>query len=261
MKEILITWAFSQELNPIKKEIKKLNLRDIKFSYLSTWKGNYNMILNLTRFLEQEEDFDFIINIWVCWYKESKIDLLQVWRIKNLSNKKEIIIPHIIDFWKIESILSSENVIYNSDQLEDEKYVDMESYGFEKVCDSFNIPRIILKVPVDKVGGETKKFDFQKAERYLSENIDYKDLFKKIIDYLDKHKIKNKDLSKYNNYFNFSFTQKVIFEKLFNKFEVLTWDDFEEYFYKYIRGLEEMENSKLEAKKFLENLERFLEGK
>jgi nucleoside phosphorylase len=32
-----------------------------------------------------------------------------------------------------------------------EKFVDMESYGFEMVCDSFSLPRIILKVPVDKI--------------------------------------------------------------------------------------------------------------
>jgi hypothetical protein len=47
-------------------------------------------------------------------------------------------------------------------------------------------------------------------------------LLEKIINYLDSIKKENLDLSKYNNYFNFSFTQKIIFEKLYNKFEVLT---------------------------------------
>jgi nucleoside phosphorylase len=37
------------------------------------------------------------------------------------------------------------------DEATREKFVDMESYGFEMVCDSFSLPRIILKVPVDKI--------------------------------------------------------------------------------------------------------------
>jgi hypothetical protein len=41
--------------------------------------------------------------------------------------------------------------VYDEKKLEEEKYVDMESYGFEKVCDSFSVARVILKIPVDKV--------------------------------------------------------------------------------------------------------------
>lgn len=261
MKKILIVWALSQELNPIKKEIKKLSLRNIKLSYLTTWMGNYNMILNLSRFLEQEEKFDFIVNIWVCWYSENKKDFIQVGRVLNLWNNHESIIPNIIGFWELSSIASSENIIYKSTELREEQYVDMESYWFEKVCESFKLPRIILKIPVDKVWSETKNFDYKKAEKYLEKNINYEKLLKKISSYLEENKIENKDLSKYNNYFSFSFSQKLIFEKLYNKFEVLTWNDFEKYFYEYIRWLEKLENNKQESKKFLDKLEQYLEDK
>jgi len=261
MKKILIVWAFSQELNPIKKEIKKLLLIDTKVSYLSTWIWNYNMILNLTRFLEKEDDFDFVINIWVCWYEENKKDFIQVWRIFNLSNKKEKILPSIITFWEVEGIVTSDIVIYNDEFLNEWKYVDMESYWFEFVLEKYDIARMILKIPVDKVWEETKDFDFKKAEKYLSKNINYEELLNKIKGYLDENKKEKINLDKYNNYFAFSFTQKIIFAKLFNKYEVLIWEDFEKYFYDYTRSLDEIKNSKQESKFFLENLEKYLNDK
>ena len=261
MRRILIVWALSQELNPIKKEIKKLSLINIKVSYLTTWMWNYNMILNLSRFLEKENNFDFVINIWVCWYSNEIKDFFQVARVYNLWNKHESIIPNLINFWDLLSIASSDKVIYNTNELDWEKYVDMESYWFEKVCDSFMLPRVILKIPVDKIGKETKKFDFKKADKFLKENINYEKLLNKVISYLDKSHIVKTDLSKYNNYFAFSFSQSLIFEKLYNKFEVLTWEDFEKYFYEYIRGLEKLQNSKQESKKFLETLDKYLEDK
>ena len=259
MYNILIVSALSGELNPIKKEIKKTKFNGLNISFLSVWIWNYNMILNLTRFLENYE-VDFIVNIWVCWYKEENIDFLQVWRVKNISNNRELIVPYIFDFWKIKSISSSEKIIYDRNEIE-EQFVDMESYWFEKVCENFKLPRIILKVPVDKIWEETKNFDFKKAEKKLKDNIDYLKLLKKIENYLDKNKKEKIDLSMYYNYFSFSFTQKIIFEKLYNKYEVLTWENFEDYFLKYIRNLKEIKNKKYESKRFLENIENFLENK
>ena len=260
MKKILIVWALSKEINIVKKEIKKLKVKNLVFNFLTTWIWNYNMILNLSRYLENNE-VDFVINIWVCWYANNKKDFIQVWRVKNISNNKELIVPNIIDFWELESIASSEKVVYEIKDLLWESYVDMESYWFEKVCESFSLARIILKIPVDKVWDETKNFDFKKAEKYLEKNIDYLKLIKKIQKYLEKNNLEKVDLTKYNNYFSFSFTQKIIFKKLYNKYEVLTWEKFEEYFYKYIRNLEEIKNTKQESKKFLENLENYLENK
>ena len=248
MKKILIVCALSAELNNIKEIVKNLGLRDIKLSFFTTWMGNYNTILNLTRFLENNS-FDFIINIWVCGYKTEKIDAFQVARIYNLANLKELIVPNLIDFLSLQSIACSDKIIFDSLLIWDENFVDMESYGFELVCDSFKIPRIILKIPVDKIWDETKKFDFEKAKKYLNENIDYKLLFEKISIYLENGEEKI-DFEKYFKDFNFTFSEKEIFKKLYFRYKSLVWNDFDIYF---------EENNDLNKKLFLNNLEVFLE--
>lgn len=255
MYKILIVWALSQEINVIKDEIKKLGLRNIKTSFLTTWIWNYNMILNLTRFLEKNKDFDFVMNIWVCGYINEKKDLLQIARIFNLSNKKELIIPHLVNYWELSSISTSEKVVYDKVDLDWEIYVDMESYWFEKVCDSFSLPRIILKIPIDRVWEETIKFDFNKAKDWLEKNIDYKLLFEKIISYLENtftfQKIVHENLvfEKYKNNFWFTFSENEIFKRLYYRYLAFVNGDFEKYF---------DENKELEKREFLGVLEKYL---
>ena len=43
------------------------------------------------------------------------------------------------------------------------EYVDMESYAVEKLAEFYKIPRLIIKVPADKVWEETKNFDKKRA--------------------------------------------------------------------------------------------------
>lgn len=248
MKNILVVCALSAELNEIKQILKDAKFRDIKISFFTVWMGNYNTILNLTRFLENNS-FDFVVNIWICWYKDKKIDAFQVARIYNLSNSKEVIVPNLIDFLNLESIACSEKIVTDNNILKEEKFVDMESYGFEMVCDSFNIPRILLKIPVDKVWDETKNFDFEKAKDYLSNNIDYKTMLEKISLYLEKQQEKI-DFEKYFDIFNFTFSEKEIFKKLYYRYKSLIWSDFDTYF---------EENKLLNKKLFLKWLEEFLE--
>lgn len=274
MNKILFVSALSAELKIVKQEIKKLNIskKDLEISFFVTWMWNYKTILNLTEFLSKN-NFDFIINIWVCGYiynfENSEIDdFIQVWRVKNLSNDKELIIPNILDFWKIESIFSSEKIVYDDSILlplltreEARGWVDMESYWFELVCEKFEIPRIILKIPVDKIWEETKNFDFEKAKKKLAENINYEKLIFEIKKYLDKNNIEEKNIEKYFNRFNFSETQKIIFEKLFNKYNILVWDDFYNYFNDYLLKFKDKKIVKNDIKKFLIDLEKFLEDK
>ncbi|MDP2091052.1 MAG: hypothetical protein Q8K30_05650 [Candidatus Gracilibacteria bacterium] len=273
MYKILIVGALSQELNVVKEQIIKLALRDIKTSFLTTGIGNYNMILNLTRFLEKNNHFDFVVNIGVCGKIKTPLNsplvrgdedqffygingFIQISRIFNLSNNKELIIPHLLDFGELVSIACSEKVVYDKNDLSDELYVDMESYGFEKVCDSFSLARIILKVPVDDVGIETMNFDFNKAKKSLSENIDYRLLFEKIYNYLEntfsfQRKIKeNKVFEKYKDYFSFTFSENEIFKRLYYRYLALVNDNFDVYF---------EENKEHGKKDFLVLLEKDLE--
>lgn len=248
MKKILIVTALSQELNSIKEKIKKLKMQNLKISYFTTWVWNYYTILNFTRFLEQNKDFDFIVNIWVCGYKEEKKDFFQVARIFNSANKKELIVPNLFDFWDLESIFCSEKIIFDWKDILEEKFCDMESFWFELVCESFSIPRMILKVPVDKIGDETENFDFLKAKKYLQENIDYELLLTKILDYLNK-KTAKKDFSKFLNYYNLTFSENIIFERNIYKFEALVKKDFSLYF---------DENKEKTKENFLKDLDLFL---
>lgn len=248
MYNILIVSALSLESKFIKNEIKNLDLKNIKTSFLVSWVWNYHTILNLTKYLK-ENNFDLILNIWVCGYKNFNKDFIQIWRIKNSSDDREIIIPNIIDFWDLESIFCSEKVIYDSYELWEENFVDMEAYGFELVCNNFEVPRIILKIPVDKIWIETKNFDIKKAKIYLSKNINYKLLFEKIEKYLNSLdsnniwiEIKNKILSHYK----FSFSENFILEKLVNKFIILELWDIDIFFEK---------NKNLNKKDFLRKLE------
>ncbi len=264
VKKILIVSALSAELKIVKEEIKKLNIfkNDLEISFFVSWMWNYKTILNLTGFLK-ENIFDFIVNIGVCWYKsphphpnplpwrgEGIEQVIQIWRIKNLSNSKELIIPNFIEFSKIESIASSEKIIYDEKEIWEENFVDMESFWFEMVSEKYNLPRIILKIPVDKIGEETESFDFLKAKKYLKENIDYEKLILEINRYLKKNnsneiwkEIKEKILKNYK----WTFSEKIILDKLINKIIVLElWnlEDFSE------------ENKQLNKKEFFKKLNK-----
>ncbi len=248
MYNILVVSALNLELKTVKQEIKKLDLKNFKTSFLLSWVWNYTTILKLTKTLTKIPNFDLVLNIWVCWYKDTKTKAIQVWRIKNLSNSKELIVPHIINFLELKSIASSSRVVYDKAEIWDENFVDMESYAIELVCDNFEIARIILKIPVDKIWIETKNFDLEKAKTYLSKNIDYKELFEKIELYLKENKQEKLELKikdKINSHYKFSFSEKIILEKTLNKHEVLKLWNTQEFF---------EENKKLNKKEFLKKL-------
>ena len=62
----------------------------------------------------------------------------------------------------------------------------MESRGFEWVADHFRLPRLLLKVPCDKVGEETLNFDCTLALSKLAQGINYQDLIQKILSRAEK---------------------------------------------------------------------------
>ena len=187
--KILIVCATPWELKTVKTQIKSLNLKiKLQIDYLCTGMGNYAMILALTKYLTQhaQEEF-FLVNIWVCGYYTSSIPpkLLQVWRIKNLATSKELLPPLPFLFGEVASIYSSEIPKTRWD-IDWEGFVDMESWGFELVADHFRFPRLLLKVPCDKVGEETLNFDRTLALSKLAQGINYQDLIQKILSRAEK---------------------------------------------------------------------------
>ena len=260
MYKILFVSALNTELKVVKQEIKKISQKEFDIDFFAHWVGNYSTILQLTKTLSQKK-YDFVINIWVCGYKtppnlplsgEGKYipeKVIQVAHSYNLANKKEIIYPIVLEFAALKSISCSEIPVFEPKVLWEYNFVDMESYGFEKVCESFKVARISLKVPVDKVWEETKNFDISYAQWLLEKNIDYEKLLTKINKYLEKLP-KKYNPEKYSELFSFTFSEKIIFEKWYYKFvSLFVWEDFEDFF---------QENKHLEKKKFLEALKNKL---
>lgn len=58
----------------------------------------------------------------------------------------------------------------------------MESRGLELVAERFNIVRMFLKVPFDRVGIETQNFDRGAACDALAQRIDYQALLEQILE-------------------------------------------------------------------------------
>lgn len=244
MYKILVVCALSWELKLIKKKIKNVNIYWINIDFFTTWMWNYNTILNLTKFLEKN-DYDFVLNIWSSWYFKLKNfnNIYLINRIFNLSNNKELLTPILFDnIFEFASVYCDEKPIkeVKFNDLNDNVLLDMESFGFETVMNSFKIPRVLLKIPVDKVWEE---FDKKVFENNVN-NINYNQILKKIKNYLWNQQ-KDKNLQFFYDYFYFTFTEKQIFKKLYFKYKALLSNDFMCFF---------DENKNLDKKTFLKKL-------
>lgn len=261
MKKILFVCALSQELNVVKEKTRWLFPWKLEMRYFTTWMWSYTSMKNLMDFLFKhseknsdgffDNEFDFVVNLWICWYIDEYLPYFQVARIVELWWWKEQIVPQFIDFCPKKSICCSEKEIFYDDELKWEKYVDMESYWIEWACSMMKVPVIILKVPYDDISleKEKKELDFYDGLELLRENIDYKKLLEMIIHYLDTIPEK-KDFSKYFNAYRFSFSDKENFKKLYYRYKALVWEEFDIYF---------DENKGKNRKVFLADLEDFLE--
>ena len=176
---LLFCCATPWELKAVKQQIKQLQLKQkLSLHYLCTGVGNYATILSLTKFLTEQQDSDFfLINLGVCGYR-SPANIVktpfQIARIKNLHTGKELLPPLPFQFAPVASVRSSETPLL--EPLGSEGFVEMEARGVETVADAFRLPRLLLKVPFDRVGEETRAFDKEAACKLLAEAIDYRAL-------------------------------------------------------------------------------------
>jgi len=191
--KILLCYATAWEWKIIKEQIKNLNLKiNLDITYLCTWMWMYETIFNLTKVLNNQ-DFDIVLNIGVCGYiNERKYPdwpghgRIQVARTVNLTTNKELIVPIFVELGSLESIGCSEKIInvkweIINYKLQTINYIDMESWAIEYVCDKFRIPRVILKIPVDKIGEE--EFNKRKGEILLAENLNYWKMIERLMNY------------------------------------------------------------------------------
>ncbi|MDR0859939.1 MAG: hypothetical protein LBO09_02955 [Candidatus Peribacteria bacterium] len=127
--------------------------------------------------------------------------------MEHLSIGKEAIIPIFLKFAPLGKVISSEVVVDTREMLKNSSfftpcegsrptqqqvaledggatYIDMESRGIELVAQHFQLPRLLVKVPVDEVGEETKQFDRGVALEKLRNQVDYKGLIEKVVAYI-----------------------------------------------------------------------------
>jgi hypothetical protein len=217
--KILFCIALPAELKIVKNEIKKLNILWLDIKFLLIWVWNYNVIYSVKDYISNNSKPDFIVNLWVCWHSLLEIiDVIQVYRIKNLSNDREEIVPLYLNLYKLESILSSEKVIIDKKNMLWENFVDMESYWINYICNKEKINFIIIKVPFDLVWAESKNVSINSMIRKLEKKL-----------YLINNQKKDIDLSFYKNYFSFTFSEFEIFKKNYKKF-LAFWIDFDDFF-------------------------------
>jgi nucleoside phosphorylase len=202
--KILVCCATSGELKAVKEEIKKLNLKtSLPITYLCTGIGNHETIFQLTKFLlEHSAEQFFIVNIGVCgyFYPERHTSnppcpplgkgVIQAATVEHLTIKKETIIPIFVQVAPLGKLVSSDRIVDTPELLpsilSDDPilYIDMESRGIELVAQHFLFPRLLLKVPVDRIGEETKQFDREKALELMKSQIDYAFLIQQLLKFL-----------------------------------------------------------------------------
>ncbi|HCY21773.1 TPA: hypothetical protein DIC40_08245 [Patescibacteria group bacterium] len=81
----------------------------------------------------------------------------------------------------VSSCFCSETPVFEKILNEENYVVDMESFAIDYVAQKFQIPRILIKVPVDQVGEETLAFDRDQALKLLEKNIDWKKIMEKVM--------------------------------------------------------------------------------
>jgi len=221
-KVILFTASLKLELDSIKEKLKQETSDFFSYKFLLLWLWNYETIFSLQNYLSKNE-VDFVINLGVCWYKQKKdFPFFQVYRIKNLANNKEALIPIYFELWELKSVASSEKILTNKEALQEENFVDMESYGVDFVCSKQHIPFIIFKIPFDEVS----KKSLQVSKKDLQEKINYFsfwELLEKLNLFFSSQK-EEIDFSPYFYNFSFTFSEKEILKKLYYKFEALGLD-------------------------------------
>lgn len=230
MKKILFVVALTEELKVIKEEINALKLwlkLWFKVDFLLSWVWNYNTINSLKDYIFTKQKPDFIINIWVCWMINNDFkDFFQVYRIKNIANNKEIICPNYLKILPLKSILSSEKIITDKNELQKEFFVDMESFAIDFICTKEQIPYIIIKKPFDIIWKDSKKVDINKLKDSIKW-FDYKSLLQEINIFLEKNKSKNdfdKKIFDLKLKFRLTFCETEMLKKYINKCKAF-WED------------------------------------
>lgn len=217
--KILFAIALPIEMKTMKSQIKNLNLNGVTIDFLLTWVWVVNTVYSIKNYIQEKQKPDFLVNIWVCGKRdETYNDFFQVYRIKNLSNNKEILCPNYIDFLPLHSIGCSDKIITDKKELGEESLVDMESYGIDYIAEKEKIPYIMIKKPFDIVSNGSKNVNISDIEKMLN-SCDLKALIEKIQDFHDQKSSQNYDyeIQILKEKHRLTFSESQLLKKFFNK--------------------------------------------
>ncbi len=227
-KNILFVSALKLELDVIKEQTLQYSEKDFCFKFLLTGVGNYNVIYTLQDYLTKNE-IDFVVNIWVCGVKkETNKKLFQVYRIKNLANEKEALVPIYFQLGELISLGSSEKILTNQENTWEE-FVDMESFWIDFVCSKKKIPYIILKIPFDTISESSKKVNISEL-RQTMQSFDVSQLISELQKFFSFLPME-KSFEKYKKHFSLTFAETEILKRNYYKFQAFHID-FEAFFEK-----------------------------
>ena len=227
IKKILFVAALPAELRVLR-EVFSPQPERVQADFFVSGVWCLDTTLRLTQKLS-EHHYDFIINIGLCGYKDTKQDIIQIARSVYLPTRKELLVPQFLKLAQRVSIACSEVPVYDASLLWEEDYVDMESYAVEKVSEYFRILRLMLKVPYDRVWEETRTFKPEEAQEYFKNIISTVDIYTPLLTYFS-HLSEKKDITKYLSYYSFTVSETIIFEKYFYSYETLSPGGFEAFF-------------------------------
>jgi len=101
--------------------------------------------------------------------------------------------------------------------MEQEVYVDMESYAVDFIAKKEKIPHSIIKLPFDSVSEGSKNVDKDALMKLLGD-YDYSSLFHTIYTWCEKNITEEPDWEKHKKHFSFTVAELEIFKKQYNKF-------------------------------------------
>lgn len=239
MKKVLIITALPQELKWVKDSI--IKSKNLSIDFLQTWVWNLNIVYSLKDYIFNKWKPDFIINIGVCWCKNDKYkDFFQVYKIKNLSNNREVIVPVYIEYLDLKWIYCSDKIITSKDELIEEDFVDMESYWIDFICDKEKIPYILIKKTFDIVSEKSKKVDLEEIKNSFKD-LDYDKLFLLIEEFFNKEIWLNyeNEIALLKEKFRLTFSETNILKNYINK-KISFWENFLD-IYNYLIWLDKKE--------------------
>lgn len=244
MKKVLIITALPQELKWVKDSI--IKSKNLSIDFLQTWVWNLNVVYSLKSYIFNKWKPDFIINIGACWCKNDKYkDFFQVYKIKNLSNNREVIVPVYTEYLDLKWIYCSDKIITSKNELIEEDFVDMESYWIDFICDKEKIPYILIKKPFDIVSKNSKKVDLEELKNSFKD-LDYDKLLLLIEEFFNKEIWLNyeNEIALLKEKFRLTFSETNILKNYINK-KISFWENFLD-IYNYLIWLEK--------EKFLEEI-------